>query len=112
MHFLDQAVAVVIKVCQRGIDLLGPQVGVLAEDLLGGPSVVVMLSCEMDDLVTRPVDPGGATRVEAQVGVLDERAHARDHGSNSATLPPSGRTAQRRRQCCFRLPTKGSGVKK
>ncbi len=50
LHLLDQAFVVVIEVRRRRIDLHGPQVWVLAEDLFRGPAVVVMLACEMDHL--------------------------------------------------------------
>jgi len=63
---------VVIEVRERRTNLLGPPVGMLAEDLLGGPAVVMMLACEVGHLVPGPREPGGAVRVEAQMGGSEE----------------------------------------
>jgi hypothetical protein len=67
VHFPYRVIAMVVEVRQCRIDLLGLQVGVLTEDLLGGLAVVIMLPREMDHLVTGPVDPGVAIGIKAQI---------------------------------------------
>ena len=50
----------------------------LAENLLGGPAVVIMLAREVEDLIPGPFDPRGAVRVKAQMREMKGRAHGVD----------------------------------
>src|SRR5262245_35310146 len=85
----------VIEIGERRIDLLGPQVGMLPEDLLGGPAVVVMFAREVDHLVSRLSHPRGAVRVEAEMRIMDDRAHGKGPPIPRAGLARTGRGLSR-----------------
>jgi hypothetical protein len=46
----------VVKVCECGINLFWPQVGMLPQQLLGRPSIVIVLACQVQHFITRLSD--------------------------------------------------------
>jgi hypothetical protein len=83
VHGLDEFFVVVVEVNRRRIFLLGPHVGALAEDRFGGPAVMMMLPRQVDRLVTNPINPRGAVCLEAQMRVMNDRAHTIDRWPGS-----------------------------
>ena len=82
----------IVKVRERRVDLLGTKVSVLPQQFLRGPTVMVMLRGEVQDLIARlpdarrpPPAPGGSSRLNC----LPQEEHhvTSDSGGNQAEPP-------------------------
>jgi len=75
MHLLDEPIVVIVEVGEGHVDLLGSEIRMLAQNLFGGPTVMVMLPGQVEHLVPAPFDPSSSIGVEGQVGIVSRRAH-------------------------------------
>jgi hypothetical protein len=75
LHRFDHRVMMVIEIHKGGIDLFRPKIGVLPEDLFGGPPVVVMFARQVSDLIASPLKTRDAMRVNGDVRISNYGAH-------------------------------------
>jgi hypothetical protein len=75
VHHRDEFVEVVLEVREGCVDLLRPEIRMLAEDLFGSPPIVIVLSRQVQHFVPAPFDTGRAVGVESEVGILSCRVH-------------------------------------
>jgi hypothetical protein len=75
VHHREEFVVVVVEVGKGRVDLLRPEIRMLAEDLFGSPPIVIVLSRQVQHFVPAPFDTGRAVGVESEAGILRCRVH-------------------------------------